>query len=111
MKSNIEKKDDITIVRMEGRLDASTSSAMETKIMSLIESGNFKILLDFGGVEYLSSAGMRLMLSVSKKLKQLEGKVVACHMNSDVMEVVRMAGFDKVIEIYSTEKEGCAHLM
>lgn len=110
MDSKVEQKGDIIIIRMEGRLDASTSSAMEQKILSLIEEGHFKMVLDFSGVEYLSSAGMRLMLSISKKLKQLEGEVVVCHLNSDVMDVIKMAGFDRVLKIYSTEEECFSHL-
>ena len=50
------------------------------------------------------------MLSVSKKLKHLEGKVVACNLNDEVMEVIKMAGFHQVLELYPSEEEGFNHL-
>ncbi len=50
------------------------------------------------------------MLSVSKKLKNLEGKMVACSLNDEVMEVIKMAGFNQVLEIYPSEEESFAHL-
>ena len=106
----VEEKGEIIIVRVKGRLDAASSPQLEQKINSIIDGGHFKILLDFSSVEYLSSAGMRLMLSVSKKLKSLEGKVVACSLNDEVMEVIKMAGFNQVIEFYPNEADSLAHL-
>lgn len=110
MEAQVEEKGDVVVVRIQGRLDAASSPQLEKKVNAIIDSGHFKIILNFAGVEYLSSAGMRLMLSVSKKLKHLEGKVVACSINDDVMEVVKMAGFHQVLELYPTEEECFNHL-
>jgi anti-anti-sigma factor len=109
MEANIEEKGDIVIIRVTGRLDAASSPQLEKKIHSIIDTGHFKLILNLADVEYLSSAGMRLMLSLSKKLKNLEGKVVACHINDEVMEVIKMAGFNQVLEIYPTEEECFSH--
>ncbi len=110
MEALVEEKGDIVVVRVKGRLDAASSPQLEKKVNSIIESGHFKLLLNFAGIDYLSSAGMRLMLSISKKLKHLEGKVVACSLNDDVLEVIKMAGFNQVLEIYSSEEEALNHL-
>ena len=110
MEAQVEEKGDVVVVRVNGRLDAASSPQLEKKINSIIDSGHFKLILNFSGVEYLSSAGMRLMLSVSKKLKHLEGKVVACSLNDEVMEVIKMAGFHQILELYSTEEESFSHL-
>jgi anti-anti-sigma factor len=110
MEVQVEEKGEVVIFRIEGRLDAASSPQLEKKITAIIDSGYFKLILNFNNVEYLSSAGMRLMLSVSKKLKNLEGKIVACGLNDEVMEVIKMAGFNHVIEIYSTEEEAINHL-
>jgi anti-anti-sigma factor len=110
MEAQVEEKGDVVVVRVNGRLDAASSPQLEKKINSIIDSGHFKFMLDFSGVEYLSSSGMRLMLSVSKKLKHLEGKVVACSLNDEVMEVIKMAGFHQILELYPTEEEGFSHL-
>lgn len=110
MEAQVEEKGDVVVVRVKGRLDAASSPQLEKKINSIIESGHFKLLLNFEGVDYLSSAGMRLMLSISKKLKHLEGKVVACNLNDEVMDVIKMAGFHQVLELYPSEEEGFNHL-
>ncbi len=110
MEVQVEEKGDIVVIRVSGRLDAASSPQLEKKVSSIIDSGHFKLVLNFADVEYLSSAGMRLMLSVSKKLKNLEGKVVACSIHDDVMDVIKMAGFHQVLEIYSTEEECFSHL-
>ena len=110
METKIEEKGEVIVVRLEGRLDAASSPQLEKKLHSIIESGYFKLILNFSSVDYLSSAGMRLMLAISKKLKSLEGKLVACQMSDDVMEVIKMAGFQQVIEIYPSEEECFAHL-
>jgi anti-anti-sigma factor len=110
METVVEEKGDVVVIRVNGRLDAASSPQLEKKVNSIIETGHFKLLLNMSGVDYLSSAGMRLMLSVSKKLKHLEGKVVACNLSEDVMEVIKMAGFHQVLELYSSEEEGLNHL-
>ncbi len=110
MEAKVEEKGDVVVVRVHGRLDAASSPQLEKKVNSIIETGHFKLLLNLGDVDYLSSAGMRLMLSVSKRLKHLEGKVVACNLNDDVMDVIKMAGFHQVLEIYPSEEEALNHL-
>lgn len=110
METQVEEKGDVVVIRLEGRLDAASSPQLEKQINSIIETGHFKIVLSFASCDYLSSSGMRLMLSVLKKLKNLEGKLVACNMNDDVMDVIKMTGFQQVLEIYPTEEESFAHL-
>ena len=106
----VEEKGEVIVVRLKGRLDAASSPQLEKMLSSIIDGGHFKVLLDLSNVEYLSSAGMRLMLAISKRLQNLEGKVVACSLSDEVMEVIKMAGFNQVIEFYPGEVESLAHL-
>ncbi|MBA3722300.1 MAG: STAS domain-containing protein [Parachlamydiaceae bacterium] len=100
-----EKKDDVLILRMTGRLDAISSPAAEKKVFEEINNGQIKIMLDFSGVDYLSSAGMRMLLSITKKLKSLTGKMVVCNVTENVMDVLKMSGFDHVIELSPNEDD------
>ncbi len=109
MDVTVEEKGEIIIMRVKGRLDAASSPQLEQRINSIIDGGHFKLVLNFSDVDYLSSAGMRLMLAISKKLRHLEGKVVACSLSDDVMEVIKMAGFNQVIEFYPSEQESLSH--
>lgn len=101
-----EAKGDILVLRISGRLDAVSSPTAETKVFDFINKGQHKLLINFAGVDYLSSAGMRMLLSVSKKLKTLSGKLVICSVTINVMDVLKMSGFDHVLELAATEEDG-----
>ncbi|MFT4553836.1 MAG: anti-anti-sigma factor [Chlamydiales bacterium] len=104
-----EKKNDVLILRVGGRLDAISSPQLEKQVMESINEGNHnKVLMNFEQVDYLSSAGMRLLLSTTKKMKSKEGKFVICTISDSVMEVIKMAGFDHILNIKSSEDEGLA---
>lgn len=98
-------KGDVLILKLNGRLDAVSSPIAERKIFEHINNGEIKLILDFSGVDYLSSAGMRMLLSVTKKLKALSGKLVVCSVTINVMDVLKMSGFDHVLELTKTEED------
>jgi anti-anti-sigma factor len=100
-----EKKGDILILRINGRLDALSSPNAERKVFDYINSGQHKLVLDFSGVDYLSSAGMRMLLSTTKKLRTLAGKLIVCCVATNVMDVLKMSGFDHVLELTKTEED------
>lgn len=101
-----EAKGDVLILRMTGRLDAISSPAVEQKIFDYIHKEKLKLLLDFAGIDYLSSAGLRMLLSVTKKMRSLSGKLVLCSVVPNVMEILKMSGFDHVLELALSEDEG-----
>jgi len=100
-----EERGDVLVLRIRGRLDAISSPATEKKVFESINNGQTKLLLDFAGVAYLSSAGMRMLLSTTKKLKTLSGKLIVCSISPNVMDVLKMSGFDHVLELTNTEEE------
>jgi anti-sigma B factor antagonist/stage II sporulation protein AA (anti-sigma F factor antagonist) len=100
-----EKHGDFIVLRIEGRVDATTTPQLDKKVNSLIDAAHHKIVLNFANVEYHSSAGMRLLLSATKKLKSLGGKLVLCTPSEDVMEVIKMAGFNHILHIVSSEEK------
>jgi anti-anti-sigma factor len=104
-----ERKGDVLILRIKGRLDAISSPAAEKKVFDSINSGQNKLLLDFSGVTYLSSAGMRMLLSTTKKLKTLSGRLALCSITTNVMDVLKMSGFDHVLELFKTEEDALRH--
>jgi anti-sigma B factor antagonist/stage II sporulation protein AA (anti-sigma F factor antagonist) len=99
------KVEDIIVLRIKGRLDVTSSPQSEKTIFDLINKGAHKILLDFSQVDYISSAGMRMLLSSSKKLKSLSGKLILCQVTAGVMDVLKMSGFDHVLELSKTEED------
>lgn len=95
----------VEIVYINGRLDAYNSNLVEKELNELIDSGKIKIVADLSGVEYISSSGLRVMLSSLKKLNTLGGTLKLSSLQPYVMEVFEIAGFTKLFQIYSDEKE------
>lgn len=100
-----QKVGDVLVLRFFGRLDALSTPDAEKKVFQLIDQGNAKILMDFTSVDYISSAGMRMLLAVTKKLKALSGRLVLCSITTNVMDVFKMSGFDHVLDLTPSEAE------
>jgi anti-sigma B factor antagonist/stage II sporulation protein AA (anti-sigma F factor antagonist) len=105
MELDEETKGDVLIVKIKGRLDAISSPTAERHVFDLINNGANKLILNLGGVDYLSSAGMRMLLSTTKKLKGQSGKFVLCSVTPNVMDVLKISGFDHVLDIVHTQEE------
>lgn len=103
-----EKQGDVHIIIITGRLDAISAPTAEKHVFEVINNGSHKLVLDLGGVDYLSSAGMRMLLSTTKKLKGISGKIVLCSVTPNVMDVLKMSGFDHVLDMVKTRNEAIA---
>ena len=85
-------------VSVEGRIDTMTSKDLETELNE--EMGNFdSLILDFDNVDYISSAGLRLLLVTQKKLKADEIPFVIINTADNVKETFKMSGFDKILKV------------
>jgi anti-anti-sigma factor len=102
----LEEKGDVLIVRFAGRLDAVTSPPAERAMGEIIDGGKTQVLIDFAQVNYISSAGMRMLLAVTKKIASKEGKVIVCGIVDSVLDVLKMAGFNHILNIADTEESG-----
>lgn len=105
LRIELEEIEHRVILRIDGRLDAASAPILERKINSLIDEDHYHLILDFTRIDYLSSAGMRVLLSATKKLKSKKGALILFSVADDVGEVIKMAGFDKILHICSSEKE------
>jgi anti-anti-sigma factor len=101
---NVEEKNGILVVAVSGRLDATSSPVLDKRVADLTDSGRIKLVMNFDGLEYLSSAGMRILLSTTKKLKSNNGKFVVCEIGENVLEVIKMAGFDHILNLENDEE-------
>lgn len=101
----IEEIEGKIVLRVSGRLDAASAPVLEKKLNQLIGDEKNHILLDFVHVNYLSSAGMRLLLSTTKKLKMKTGYLVIFSLGEEAMEIIKMAGFEKILNIRGSEQE------
>ena len=97
MNINIEKTNESTIIKIEGRLDTTTAPELEKTINN--EGDALKCLvLDFGGVDYISSAGLRVILSAQKKMNA-QGSMELINVREAVMDIFEMTGFADILVI------------
>jgi anti-anti-sigma factor len=83
---------------IEGRIDTITSQTLDKEINE--EFGNFdSLIIDFTDLEYISSAGLRVLIATQKKLKSENIAFVIKNINDTVGEIFRMSGFDKILKI------------
>lgn len=97
---NIEKKENGTEVTLAltGRLDTTTAPQLEEQIQESL-AGAKKLILDFEQLEYLSSAGLRVLLTAHKAMVKSGGELEICHVNEIIHEVFEVTGFLDVLNI------------
>jgi anti-sigma B factor antagonist len=101
-------RDGATILSIAGRIDTATAPTLEQAINTEIGNGNRKILLNFSGVTYISSGGLRVLLATAKKLKNPGDKYALCSLAAEVNKILKLAGFNTIFSIYLSEAEALA---
>jgi anti-anti-sigma factor len=96
---------DTKVLKVSGRLDAETSTALEERCLELIKEGCRSLLIELDSLEYLSSAGLRSLLVVGKTIKQAEGKLVLVTGPGLTRQILESAGYDKLFPICNTIEE------
>lgn len=93
-----EKVGDKLTVQISGDLNVKTSPYLEEELNGSL-GGMKELVLDFAGVEYISSAGLRVLLTMEKTMRRQNGQMKLLHVNSAVKEIIRLAGFLQVIHV------------
>ena len=97
MTIEIKKQANETTLEVVGRLDTITAPALEKTISENIGDA-VSLILDLKGLEYISSAGLRVLLSTQKKMRKI-GSMKLTNVCEDVMEVFEMTGFADILTI------------
>ena len=108
MKLEQENRGDILILRPCGRLDSSSSPELERVVTEQLDAGVQRLVLDLSQLEYISSAGLRVVLLAGKKMRATKGKLVLVGLQAMVREVFDMSGFLSLFAITPTLDEGVA---
>ncbi len=96
---NIQKNKNGTdfAIALEGRLDTTTAPQLEKELKDDID-GVSELSFDFSKLEYISSAGLRVLLS-AQKIMNKQGHMVICNVNDDIMEIFEVTGFSDILDI------------
>jgi len=105
MKLESNTIDSVTVVEMEGNLDTNTSVDAQEHINTLIDDGAVKLLVDFAEVDFVSSAGLRVLLATAKRLGGSGGSLRICGLNEAVNEVFEISGFSTILDVFPSRDE------
>jgi anti-anti-sigma factor len=100
-----DRKADVVILALSGKLDATTAKTFEEKIIGAINSGGQRLVVDLSQTDFVSSAGLRVFFLAAKRLQGTDGKIVLCSMNDHVRHVFDLAGFSSILSIQGSREE------
>lgn len=106
----ISEAGSITIFTPIGRLDSNNSGAAEKQLTERISAGSRQVIFDFDRLDYISSAGLRVVLIAAKQLRPLGGKLAICSMNDQIRDVFEMSGLLNLLAIYENRDAAARNL-
>jgi anti-anti-sigma factor len=107
---DVETAGDVTLVTLPARVDTTSAGDVEGEINALLAGGARRLVVDFKVTEYVSSAGLRVFLSVLKALEKQGGAMVLCAMLPFVADVFTISGFSELFTIVAGRDEALAEL-
>lgn len=101
---------DVTIVAVDGRLDARTVDQFSDRLSALLRSGQARVLIEGSRLSYISSAGFRALLIGAKLSAQMGGRLAVCSLTAPIKRVIELGGFHDAFETYPSREEALAKL-
>lgn len=97
MNITTNKENSTLTIALEGRLDTTTAPELETALQA-VDTGITELILDFAGLAYVSSAGLRVLLTTQKKMNK-QGKMIIRNICDDIKEIFEITGFLDILTI------------
>jgi len=105
MEFSCVSQDDYRIIRVMGRMDPETAPEFEKIISSELSKGFKKLIIDLGGLTYISSLGLRSVLSSAMMVRANEAGISFCSAKGMVARVLSVAGFESLFKIHPDLEE------
>lgn len=87
------------VARPSGRIDSANAASFETDLLALFATPGSRVLVDMSELNYISSAGLRVVLMAAKRAKQGQGRLILCAMQPHIREVFAISGFLKILDV------------
>ena len=100
-----ERKDSVLIGALDGRVDGSNANEFQRALESGIGAEDRALILDFGKVSFISSAGLRVGLVIARHFNEPGKKFAICTLPEPIREVIAVSGFDQLISVYASQDE------
>ena len=110
MEINEQRQGDIIVLSPTGRINNDTSAVFQAKLLDRVGSIGTTVLIDFAGVEYISSAGLRALMMASKQSKATNGRLAVAGLTPMVKEIFAISRFSLVVQVFETTAEAIAAL-
>ena len=104
MNVDITTNENTTTIAIEGSIDSKTAGDIQSKIMEKVSETD-KVILDLTKVDFVSSAGLRLLLMIYRQIKSKNGKIVLVGVSDEIKDVMAMTGFINFFEFSQTTEE------
>ena len=111
MRITEEKLGAVMVLTLSGRMDYHSSPEVHNELVGHIDKPEPRLVLDLSETHYVSSAGLRVLLSVSQRIEQEGGKCVLCALGDPVLEVMKIGAFDHVLSICEARDEAIARAL
>jgi anti-anti-sigma factor len=95
--------EDCTTVDIRGRLDAVSAPVAEETLIDAIQAGVSRLVINLGDTDYVSSAGLRVLVATAKRLSRQGGQMVLCELQSEVRQVFEISGLLTIFAVADTE--------
>ncbi len=103
--TSVLNKGEVSIINLEGYLDAHTAPKLENNFTQLIDNKRFKIVVNFNDLAYISSAGLGVFMAYIEKIRENNGDIKLSNMSEKVYNIFDLLGFPLLYEIYKSEDE------
>lgn len=103
--TTIKDKGNVSIIHLNGYLDAHTAPELENNFSELIDNNKFKIVVNFEDLNYISSAGLGVFMAYIEKIRENEGDIKLSSMSDKVYNIFDLLGFPLLYEIFKSEAE------
>jgi anti-sigma B factor antagonist len=109
MEINIKTLEQVTVVEISGEIDGKTAPQAQDQVLPLLQPA-CKVLLDMTRVEYMSSAGLRLMLTIHRQASSNKGRLVLVGLSSEIQETMSATGFLRYFTLQDSVTAGLSAL-
>ena len=105
MEVTIKDSADVKILDFEGKLDSNSSDYAQEQLNQLLDQGVKKIVINLKKLEFIGSAGLRVLLFTQKTIIASGGEIRVCNANEQVQDIFGISGFNTILAIFNSETD------
>lgn len=105
MEMHEERFEGVVALMLKGRLDSTTAPVLDQRLGAVVSMPEHRVVLDFGSLEYISSAGFRVLLVAAKRAEESNGRLVLCGLSAKVRQLFDLGGFLDIFTIAASRDD------